>query len=125
MNWRMHCWSSCLARPSSMSGAQQTSHAAPPPRGSEHRHCSPLTSSDIVAASSKAFCTSFMRLRRRLTVLPLVCKRWARILGQASPAWEQVDFDWLYKRSNDRGAGRLRVVPEVISTWFGRYRPSV
>jgi len=43
-------------------------------------------------------------LTRRFIVLPLVCKQWARILGQPSAAWEcgVIDLQALYNRECER-----------------------
>ena len=62
-------------------------------------------------------------LRRRLLLLPRVCKRWARILGRPSAAWARTEID-LYDlhRSYERRSDDLPLMDtRVISAWFCRW----
>ncbi len=63
-------------------------------------------------------------LRGRLTVLPRVCKRWARILERPCAAWEtaEIDLHELYKHSDLDldGADWPPLDPRVVSAWFSR-----
>ena len=56
-------------------------------------------------------------------VLPCVCKRWARILGQPCAAWEHitVELSDLHSRSKYRGQDEhLFLDARVIAAWFSR-----
>jgi len=56
---------------------------------------------------------------RRLKALPRVCKRWARILGQPSAAWEDatIDLDLLHDLT---GIREEFMDAQVVSAWCGR-----
>ena len=60
-------------------------------------------------------------LARRVTVLPLVCKRWAHILGQPSAVWADmfIDLQEFHKRDDDND-GRPFLDARVMSSWFSR-----
>ena len=83
--------------------------------GQAAHHASP-----IIAGSASAF---IIPLRRRLTLLACVCKRWARIVGQPSAAWAHVAIDLYELRwSNtlpDPGERPL-MDTRCISAWFYR-----
>ena len=57
-------------------------------------------------------------------MLPLVCKRWARVLGRPSDAWESIMIDLHSLHGRGDGAAALDQWPllnaRVISAWFGQ-----
>ncbi len=58
-------------------------------------------------------------------MLPLVCKRWARILAQPSAAWEvsEIDLEELHKHDEWRDDGLPYLDARVVSAWFSRWAP--
>lgn len=67
-------------------------------------------------------------LWRRLLVLPRVSKRWARILGQPSGAWQCADINLslMHKLSDVPEGWSADWSPfdaRVISAWFSRWTP--
>ena len=59
---------------------------------------------------------------RRLTALPLVCKRWARILARPSAAWEHADIELgaVHKHEDEREYDLPYLDARVVSAWFAR-----
>ena len=62
------------------------------------------------------------RLLRRLMNLPLVCKRWSRILGQPSAAWEitEIEFNEVHGHGSEREDGLPLLDANLVSAWFSR-----
>ncbi len=71
----------------------------------------------MVAAQKAGHLTTSV-LRCRLMMLPLVCKRWARMLRQPSAIWEcgVVDLQVLY----DRGEYGFALDNCKVFDWFNR-----
>ena len=55
-------------------------------------------------------------------MLPLVCKHWARTLGQPSAAWAHADIDLqtLHKRKRFTDGDSPLLDEKVVSAWFCR-----
>ena len=76
----------------------------------------------ILVTAQHQRATDRAALLRRLKALPLVCKRWARILGRPSAVWEDIDIDLvaLRKRADAREDGLPYLDAQVVSAWFAR-----
>jgi len=57
-----------------------------------------------------------------LTALPLVCKRWARILRRPCVVWEDADIylGYVHKRLEVREDDLPYLNARVVSAWFAR-----
>ncbi len=59
----------------------------------------------------------------RLLDLPLVCKRWACILGRPSAVWKntRIDLYWLHEGDGTGNTGEAPLLDSrVVSAWFSR-----
>jgi len=57
-----------------------------------------------------------------LAALPLVCKRWARILGRPPAALERADIELgaVHKHEEEREDDLPYLDARVVSAWFAR-----
>ena len=74
-----------------------------------------------IMSTDQVQCLTWTKSPRRLSILPLVCKRWARLLGQPSTVvWDSVRFDVREVYRWGTAAGRPLSEAGVVSAWFGR-----